>query len=51
MRTYDVNFKLDAVALAEKIGTSKTAKELNIPDATLSTWVKNNKNGTFSYAL
>ena len=43
MRTYDVNFKLDAIDLAEKIGISK---ELNIPDATLSTWVKNNKNGT-----
>lgn len=47
MRTYDQNFKIEAVELAEKLGVTKASKELGIPNGTLATWQKNKKDGTF----
>ena len=45
MRTYDANFRLEAVKLAGEIGNTKAAKELNVPVGTLDTWVHKAKNG------
>ena len=45
MRIYDVNFKIEAVKLSEQIGRTKAAKELNIPIATLNTWLRKAKDG------
>lgn len=39
MRTYDLNFKQEAVKLANEIGRTKTSKELNIPSGTLDCWM------------
>jgi transposase len=44
-RTYDPNFKIDAVKLANEIGSTKAAKELNIPLGTLDGWVSKGKRG------
>ena len=38
MRRYDENFRIEAVKLVKEIGTTKAAKELNIPSGTLDTW-------------
>jgi len=46
MRTYDIGFKNEAVKLAGEIGSTKAAKELNIPSGTLDTWISKAKNGT-----
>ena len=48
MRTYDPNFKIEALKLVDQIGSSKAAKELNIPLATLYTWMKKAKSGEIS---
>ena len=45
MRSYNPEFKVDAVKLAEEIGCTKAAKELGIPNATLETWLKKSKKG------
>jgi len=44
-RTYDNEYKKQAVKLAEEIGVVKAYKELSIPDGTLYTWVRQAKNG------
>jgi transposase-like protein len=41
MRAYDATFKNEAVKLAEEIWLTKAAKELNIPQTTLNTWLRN----------
>jgi transposase len=46
MRAYDATFKNEAVKLAEEIGLTKAAKELNIPQTTLNTWLRKAKDGT-----
>ena len=46
MRTYDAQFRLEAVKLAEELGNSKAANELGIPIGTLDTWVYKSKKGT-----
>lgn len=46
MRTYEATFKHEAVKLAEEIGATKAAKELNIPSGTLDTWLYKAKQGT-----
>ena len=46
MRTYDINFREEAVRLSESLGTSKAARELGIPEATLYTWVSKSRKGT-----
>jgi transposase len=45
MRTYGLNFKQEAIKLANEIGTTKTAKELNIPISTLDGWFYKAKTG------
>ena len=50
MRTYDAEFRIEAVKLANEIGATKAAKELNMPSGTLDTWVYKAKNGTLAGA-
>jgi transposase len=39
-----MTFKIDAIKLSKEIGATKAAKELDIPQSTLDTWiVKHNK--------
>ena len=45
MRTYDLNFKQEAIKLAKEIGSTKAAKELNIPSGTMDTWIYKAKTG------
>ena len=45
MRRYDMGFKIDAVKLALELGTTRAAKELDIPQGTLDTWVSKEKRG------
>jgi len=45
MRSYEQSFRIEAVKLAKEIGTSRAAKELGIPDNTLSTWIYRDKRG------
>ena len=46
-RTYDNEYKAQAVKLAQEIGGAKAAKELGIPDGTIYCWVKAFKEGRF----
>ena len=39
-RTYDHEYKVQAVKLAKEIGGAKVAKELGIPEGTIHTWLK-----------
>ena len=50
MRTYDADFRNEAVKLANEIGTTKASKELNMPSGTLDTWMYKAKNGILSGA-
>ena len=43
MIRYDMGFKIDAVKLALELGTARAAKELEIPQGTLDTWVSKEK--------
>lgn len=45
MRNYDHSFKIEAVKLAEKLGSTKASKELNMPLATLDTWLNKPRSG------
>ena len=47
-RTYDNEYKAQAVKVAQKIGGAKAAKELGIPDGTIYCWVKAFKEGRLS---
>ena len=47
-KTYDSEFKAQAVKLAQEIGGHKAAKELGIPKGTMHTWIKAFKEGRFS---
>ena len=38
-RTYDNEYKAQAVKLAQKVGGAKAAKELGIPDGTIYCWL------------
>lgn len=44
-RSYDKEFKVQAVKLAKETGTKKAAEELGVPVNTLSGWVHKAKNG------
>ncbi len=44
-RTYDKEYKVQAVKLALEIGIAKSARELNIPVNTLYTWMRNYRMG------
>ena len=45
MRTYNPEFRLEAVKLASEVGSTKAAKELGIPLGTLDAWVYKAKRG------
>jgi len=45
MRTYERSFREEAVKLGKEIGTSRAARELGIPENTLSTWMWKDRNG------
>ena len=47
-RTYDNEYKAQAVKLAQKVGGAKAAKELGIPDGTIYCWIKAFKEGRLS---
>jgi len=47
MRRYDMTFKIDALKLAKEIGSTKAAKELDIPQSTLDTWIVKNNRGDY----
>ena len=42
-RRYSKEYKIEAIKLSNKIGTKEAAKELGIPDGTLSGWRKKAK--------
>lgn len=44
-KTYDSEFKAQAVKLAQEISGHKAAKELGIPKGTIYTWIKAFKEG------
>ena len=44
-RTYDMEYKAQAVKLAQEIGGHKAAEELGVPDGTIYCWVKAFKEG------
>jgi transposase len=48
MRRYEGTFRQEAVKLALEIGASKAARELNIPNGTLDTWLQKAKEGTLT---
>lgn len=45
VRRYEENFKKQAVTLANELGVSAAATELDIPKATLGTWLRKSKEG------
>ena len=45
MRSYDCEFKIEVVKLANELGSTKASKELKIPMTTLETWVIKARNG------
>ena len=49
-KSYDNEYKAQAVKLAQEIGGAKAAKELGIPDGTIYCWIKAFKEGRFSAA-
>ena len=44
-KSYDSEFKAQAVKLAQEIGGHKAAKELGVPDGTIYCWIKAFKEG------
>jgi len=44
-RQYDYEYKIQALKLADEIGVVKACKELDIPDGTMYTWMRQAKNG------
>ena len=47
-KSYDSEFKAQAVKLAQEIGGHKAAKELGVPDGTIYCWIKAFKEGRLS---
>ena len=47
-RTYDMEYKVQAVKLALEIGTTKAARELDIPANTLHTWMRQYRLGNLT---
>ena len=47
-KSYDNEFKAQAVKLAQEIGGHKAAQELGIPKGTMYTWIKAFKEGRLS---
>ena len=44
-RTYDMEYKIQAVKLAKKLGGAKAAAELGIPENTMYAWTKAAREG------
>ena len=44
-RNYEKEYKVQAVKLAQEIGTEKAAQELGVPKGTLSGWLKAEREG------
>jgi len=44
-RTYNKEYKIEAVKLAEQIGAKKAASELGIPGGTMSSWMHDARKG------
>jgi transposase len=42
---YDYMYKIEAVKLADGIGAAKAIRELNLPESTLYTWIRQAKDG------
>ena len=49
-KSYDNEYKAQAVKLAQEIGGAKAAKELGVPDGTIYCWIKAFKEGRLSAA-
>lgn len=47
-RTYDKEYKVQAVKLAKEIGGNKAAKELGVPKGTIHTWLKAARTGALN---
>lgn len=45
-RTYDAEYKKQAVKLSKEIGAKKASEELQIPYGTLYDWIKKERNGS-----
>ena len=50
-RTYDNEYKAQAMKLAQEIGGHKAATELGIPDGTIYCWIKAFKEGRLNSIL
>ena len=46
IKSYDQEFKSQAVKLAQEIGGHKAATELGIPSGTIYSWITSNSNST-----
>lgn len=44
-RTYDEEYKVQAVKLVEEIGVRRASKELQVPQGTLRGWIEKKKRG------
>jgi len=51
VRSYDKNYKVEAIKLARQIGGKKAAKELGIPEGTLSSWMHDARKGVINTGL
>ncbi len=47
-RQYTDEFKAEAVRLADSIGGNPAAKQLGVPQSTITNWVRRSKTGTLS---
>lgn len=47
-KTYDNEYRAQAVKLAQEIGGARTAKELGVPEGTIYGWIKGFKEGRLS---
>jgi transposase len=45
-RSYTNEYKIEAVKLAHEVGPAKASHELDIPDGTMYTWMRQEKLGT-----
>lgn len=50
-RSYDKDFKIQSVKLANEIGINKAAAELGIASSTLGTWVRHSRLGKLDLGL
>lgn len=46
-RRYTTEFKIEALRLADRVGVMEASRQLDIPDSSLSNWVRRDKRGGF----